>query len=142
MDAVVAETTGRRDGLVDGFGRVATDLRVSVTDRCSLRCTYCMPAEGLPWLAREELLTDDELVRLVDVAVGLGVDRVRITGGEPLIRPGIADLVARFAALRPRPQLSMTTNGLALARLAPQLVAAGLDRVNVSLDTLDPARFV
>ena len=141
MDAV-ATRAPETAGLVDGFGRVATDLRVSVTDRCSLRCTYCMPAEGLPWLARDELLTDDELVRLVDVAVGLGVDRVRITGGEPLIRPGIAGLVARFAALRPRPQLSMTTNGLALARLALDLVAAGLDRVNVSLDTLDPARFV
>jgi cyclic pyranopterin phosphate synthase len=127
--------------LVDRFGRIATDLRVSLTDRCSLRCTYCMPAEGLPWLPREEMLSDDELVRLVEIATRLGVRRLRLTGGEPLIRPGVADLVARFAAIRPRPELSMTTNGLALDRYAPALRAAGLDRINVSLDTLDPTRF-
>jgi cyclic pyranopterin phosphate synthase len=126
---------------VDKFGRLATDLRVSLTDRCSLRCTYCMPAEGLPWLPRGEMLSDDELVRLVGVAVGLGVRRVRLTGGEPLIRPGVADLVARFAEIRPRLELSMTTNGLALDRHAEALRTAGLDRINVSLDTLDPARF-
>jgi cyclic pyranopterin phosphate synthase len=136
--AALGQATGP---LVDGFGRVASDLRVSVTDRCSLRCTYCMPADGLPWLAREELLSDDEMVRLVDIAIGLGVRRVRITGGEPLIRPNIADLVGRLAALSPRPELSLTTNGLALAKLAAQLRAAGLERVNVSLDTLDPGRF-
>ncbi|HVX46591.1 MAG TPA: GTP 3',8-cyclase MoaA [Mycobacteriales bacterium] len=128
--------------LIDRYGRVATDLRVSLTDKCSLRCTYCMPAEGLPWLPREELLTDDELLRLVTVAVGLGVRRIRLTGGEPLIRPGVPDLIRRLTALRPRPRLSLTTNGLQLAALAPALAAAGLDRVNVSLDTLDPARFV
>jgi cyclic pyranopterin phosphate synthase len=127
--------------LVDRYGRVATDLRVSLTDRCSLRCAYCMPPEGLPWLPRQELLTDDELVRLVAVAVSLGVREVRLTGGEPLVRPGVPDLVARIAALRPRPELSITTNGILLGRDAAALAAAGLDRVNVSLDTLDPARF-
>lgn len=130
-----------REALVDRFGRVATDLRVSLTDRCSLRCAYCMPPEGLPWLPRQELLTDDELVRLVAVAVSLGVREVRLTGGEPLVRPGVPDLVARIAALRPRPELSITTNGILLGRDAAALAAAGLDRVNVSLDTLDPARF-
>ncbi|CAO5245257.1 GTP 3',8-cyclase MoaA [Frankia sp. AgKG'84/4] len=128
--------------LADTFGRVATDLRVSLTDRCNLRCTYCMPAEGLPWLPSERMLTDDEIVRLVGVAVRLlGVTEVRLTGGEPTLRPGLADLVGRIAALRPRPKLSLTTNGLSLARLAAPLRAAGLDRVNVSLDTLDPVRF-
>lgn len=125
--------------LTDSFGRVATDLRVSLTDRCSLRCTYCMPAEGVPWLPREELLTDDELVRLVRVAVGEGVRTVRLTGGEPLLRPGVVDLVGRLAALGV--ELAMTTNGLLLARDAPALAAAGLRRVNVSLDTVDRARF-
>ena len=127
--------------LVDRHGRVATDLRVSLTDRCSLRCAYCMPPEGLPWLPRQELLTDDELVRVVRVAVSLGVREVRLTGGEPLLRRGVPDLVARFAELRPRPELSITTNGILLTRDAAALAAAGLDRVNVSLDTLDPARF-
>ncbi|HZB47769.1 MAG TPA: GTP 3',8-cyclase MoaA [Mycobacteriales bacterium] len=129
------------EALVDRFGRVATDLRVSLTDRCSLRCAYCMPPEGLPWLPRAELLTDDEIVRLVAVGVSLGVREVRLTGGEPLLRPGVPDLVARIAALRPRPELSITTNGILLGRDAAALAAAGLDRVNISLDTLDPARF-
>lgn len=127
--------------LLDSFGRVATDLRLSLTDRCTLRCTYCMPAEGVPWLARAELLTDDELVRLVRVAVSLGITEVRLTGGEPLLRRSVVELVTRLSALRPRPALSLTTNGLALERLAAPLAAAGLDRVNVSLDTLRPGRF-
>ncbi|CAJ64313.1 MULTISPECIES: GTP 3',8-cyclase MoaA [Frankia] len=128
--------------LVDTHGRIATDLRVSLTDRCNLRCVYCMPAEGLPWLASARLLTDDEVVRLVGIAVRLlGVTEVRLTGGEPTLRPGLAALVARLATLRPRPELSLTTNGLSLVRLAEPLRAAGLDRVNVSLDTLDPTRF-
>ncbi|MET8089571.1 GTP 3',8-cyclase MoaA [Micromonospora sp. NPDC005220] len=128
--------------LVDRYGRVARDLRVSLTDKCNLRCTYCMPAEGLPWLAGPELLTDEEIVRLVRVAVELlGVTEVRFTGGEPLIRPGLVDIVAAVAALEPRPRVSLTTNGIGLDRLAPALRAAGLDRVNVSLDTLDPGRF-
>jgi cyclic pyranopterin phosphate synthase len=127
--------------LVDSFGRIASDLRVSLIDKCNLRCAYCMPPEGLPWLPRQELLTDDELVRLVGVAVSLGVREVRLTGGEPLLRPGVPALVARLAALDPRPELSITTNGILLARDAAALAAAGLDRVNVSLDTLDPAVF-
>ncbi|MEU8164363.1 GTP 3',8-cyclase MoaA [Micromonospora parva] len=128
--------------LVDRYGRVARDLRVSLTDKCNLRCTYCMPAEGLPWLAGPELLTDEEIVRLVRVAVELlGVTEVRFTGGEPLIRPGLVDIVTAVAALQPRPRVSLTTNGIGLDRLAPALRAAGLDRVNVSLDTLDPDRF-
>ncbi|MEV1071004.1 GTP 3',8-cyclase MoaA [Micromonospora parva] len=128
--------------LVDRYGRVARDLRVSLTDKCNLRCTYCMPAEGLPWLAGPELLTDEEIVRLVRVAVELlGVTEVRFTGGEPLIRPGLVDIVTAVAALQPRPRVSLTTNGIGLDRLAPPLRAAGLDRVNVSLDTLDPDRF-
>ena len=130
------------DRLVDRFGRVATDLRVSLTDRCNLRCTYCMPEEGLAWLPREEQLTDDEMIRLVRIAVELlGVTEVRFTGGEPLIRPGLLGIIAAAAALRPRPRLSVTTNGIGLDRLAVPLRDAGLDRVNVSLDTLDPARF-
>jgi cyclic pyranopterin phosphate synthase len=128
--------------LVDRFGRQATDLRVSVTDRCDLRCTYCMPAEGLPWLPRAEVLTDEEIARLVRIAVErLGVREVRLTGGEPLIRPGLPELVRRLAELGPRPQLSLTTNAVALARLAEPLARCGLDRVNVSLDTLDPELF-
>jgi cyclic pyranopterin phosphate synthase len=128
--------------LVDGFGRVHTDLRVSLTDRCNLRCTYCMPAEGLDWLPAPELLTDDEIVRVVGVAVrDLGITEVRLTGGEPLLRRGLVDLVRRLAELTPRPGLSMTTNGIGLARMVGDLAAAGLDRVNVSLDTLDRATF-
>ncbi|MGI8701711.1 MAG: GTP 3',8-cyclase MoaA [Nocardioidaceae bacterium] len=128
--------------LVDRYGRTATDLRVSLTDRCNLRCSYCMPAEGLDWLPREDVLTDDEVVRLIAVAVTrLGVDEVRFTGGEPLIRPGLVDIVARTAALRPRPVLSVTTNGIGLERTATALAAAGLDRVNVSLDTVRPDTF-
>ena len=127
--------------LVDTFGRVATDLRVSLTDRCNLRCSYCMPAEGLDWLPSPTLLTDDEVVRLVRVAVELGVTEVRFTGGEPLLRKGIVGIVERVAALPRAPRLSLTTNGIGLARLARPLRDAGLDRVNVSLDTLDPRRF-
>jgi cyclic pyranopterin phosphate synthase len=129
--------------LVDRFGRVATDLRVSLTDRCNLRCTYCMPEEGLAWLPRDEQLTDDEVVRLVRIAVErLGVADVRFTGGEPLIRRGLVGIVEACARLEPRPRLSLTTNGIGLSRLAGPLRSAGLDRVNVSLDTLSPTRFV
>ncbi|MBV7695657.1 GTP 3',8-cyclase MoaA [Streptomyces sp. TRM70350] len=128
--------------LIDTHGRVATDLRVSLTDRCNLRCTYCMPEEGLRWLARPDLLTDDEVVRLVRIAVTrLGVEEVRFTGGEPLLRPGLVGIVERCAALAPRPRLSLTTNGIGLERTAEALERAGLDRVNVSLDTLRPAVF-
>ncbi|MEU8239332.1 GTP 3',8-cyclase MoaA [Actinoplanes missouriensis] len=128
--------------LADRFGRIATDLRVSLTDRCNLRCTYCMPAEGLAWMPQPEQLTDDEVSRLVRIAVEqLGVTEVRFTGGEPLIRRGLVGIIAAAAELTPRPQLSVTTNGIGLDRTAVALKEAGLDRVNVSLDTLDPARF-
>jgi cyclic pyranopterin phosphate synthase len=124
-------------GLVDKFGRTATDLRVSLTDRCNLRCSYCMPAEGLDWLPNDDVLTDDEVVRLIGVAVTLlGVQEVRFTGGEPLVRRGLVDIVRRTTALEPRPETSITTNALGLQRLAPALKDAGLDRVNVSLDTV------
>ncbi|KQX66860.1 GTP 3',8-cyclase MoaA [Angustibacter sp. Root456] len=127
--------------LVDAFGRVAADLRVSVTDRCNLRCTYCMPAEGLDWLPKPELLTFEELTRVIAIAVGLGIRSVRLTGGEPLLRRGLPELVAQIAALEPRPRIAMTTNGLGLDRLAQPLKDAGLDRVNVSLDTIDREAF-
>jgi cyclic pyranopterin phosphate synthase len=129
--------------LADRFGRVATDLRVSLTDRCNLRCSYCMPEEGLAWMPREQQLTDDEVSRLIRIAVEqLGVTGVRFTGGEPLIRRGLTGIIAAAAALEPRPTLSLTTNGIGLDRLAGALRDAGLDRVNVSLDTLSPARFL
>ena len=128
--------------LTDTWGRVATDLRVSLTDRCNLRCNYCMPAEGLDWLPDDNVLTDDEVVRLVDIAVSrLGVDEVRFTGGEPLVRRGLVDIVARTAKLDPRPEISMTSNALGLARNAQALADAGLDRVNISLDTIRPDTF-
>src|SRR5690606_39197126 len=118
--------------LIDRYGRTATDLRVSLTDRCNLRCTYCMPAEGLAWLPRDEMLTDAEVTRLVKVAVErLGVRDVRFTGGEPLIRPGLVGIIEECARLTPRPRLSLTTNGIGLGRMASALAEAGLDRVNV-----------
>ena len=129
-------------GLADRHGRVATDLRVSLTDRCNLRCSYCMPAEGLAWLPKQTLLTDEEIVRLIGVAVTrLGVRDVRFTGGEPLLRPGLVDIVRRVSQLSPRPKTMLTTNGIGLGKVAGALADAGLDRVNVSLDTLDAERF-
>jgi cyclic pyranopterin phosphate synthase len=127
--------------LRDAFGRIATDLRISLTDRCSLRCTYCMPAEGLDWLTRSDRLSDDEIARLAAVFVDLGVTSVRLTGGEPLVHRSVVDVVGRLAQLDPRPELSLTTNGISLDRFAAPLLAAGLDRVNISVDTLDRARF-
>ena len=132
----------RGQGMPDQFGRMARDLRVSVTDRCNLRCTYCMPAEGLPWLPKPEMLTDEELLRVVGVFVGLGVRQVRLTGGEPLLRRSLTAVVRGIAAMTPRPQIAMTTNGIGLDRLAGPLAEAGLDRVNVSLDTVDPSDFL
>ena len=129
--------TADQSPLTDRYGRQATDLRVSLTDRCNLRCQYCMPAEGLAWLPTEETLTDDEIVRLIDIACSrLGVDEVRFTGGEPLVRPGLVGIVSRTAGLSPRPRIAITTNGMGLERKARQLRDAGLDRVNVSLDTV------
>jgi cyclic pyranopterin phosphate synthase len=128
--------------LIDTFGRVATDLRISLTDRCNLRCSYCMPAEGLDWMPRDEQLTDAELLRLIGIAVhDLGVRELRFTGGEPLLRRGLDELVAASAALEPRPDISLTTNAVGLARRADALAAAGVNRLNVSMDTLRPERF-
>ena len=128
--------------LLDTFGRVATDLRVSLTDRCNLRCTYCMPAEGLDWMSGEQLLTVDELTRLLGIAVTrLGVTRVRFTGGEPLLAKRLEEVVAATAALHPRPEITLTTNGIGLHRRAEGLKRAGLDRINVSLDTVDAEHF-
>ncbi|MCC2593721.1 GTP 3',8-cyclase MoaA [Tessaracoccus sp. OS52] len=132
--------------LVDAFGRTARDLRVSLTDRCNLRCTYCMPAEGMQWLPGEEVLTDGEVVRLVRIAIEtLGITKVRFTGGEPLLRKGLEDIVAAVAGFTTvdgaRPELTLTTNGLGLEHRARALKDAGLDRVNISLDSLDPERY-
>lgn len=129
------------DPLVDAFGRIATDLRLSVTDRCNFRCVYCMPADGLEWLPREEVLTFEESLRLVHIFAGLGVDTVRVTGGEPLVRADVERLVDMIAKELPQIDLSMTTNGYRLAEKAGPLAAAGLRRVNVSLDSLQPERF-
>lgn len=131
----------RMTELIDRFNRVHRDLRVSLTDRCSLRCNYCMPLDFDKWLPNDELLTTDELMTVIAVATEHGIDQVRLTGGEPLLRPDIVDIVARIKALPRAPELSVTTNGLRLAKLAAPLAHAGLSRVNVSLDTLDRERF-
>jgi cyclic pyranopterin phosphate synthase len=126
--------------LADRHGRVATDLRVSLTDRCNLRCQYCMPADGLDWMPSEQVLTDDEVIRLIEVAVTrLGVTSVRFTGGEPLLRKGLPAIVA--AAHQFGAQTALTTNGLGLQHMARALQDAGLDRVNVSLDSVDAASY-
>jgi GTP 3',8-cyclase len=127
--------------LVDTYGRVHRDLRVSLTDRCNLRCTYCMPHDFADWLPGPELLSTDELVRVIGVATSLGVDGVRLTGGEPLLRADVVDVVRRIIELPEAPEVSVTTNGLKLTTLAGPLADAGLTRVNVSLDTLDRDRF-
>jgi GTP 3',8-cyclase len=128
--------------LTDSYGRVATDLRVSLTDRCNLRCAYCMPPEGLDWLPAPEVLTGDEVVRLIRIGVEtLGIREVRFTGGEPLLRRDLLEIITATAALTPRPDISLTTNGIGLDRRAAALRAAGLDRINVSLDTLRPEVF-
>jgi GTP 3',8-cyclase len=135
---------GERDQqvLADAYGRVATDLRISLTDRCNLRCTYCMPVEGLDWLPRADVLTDEEILRLITIGVKrLGIKTVRLTGGEPLLRKNLELLVADIAALSPAPEIALTTNGIGLAARAEKLAAAGLKRINVSLDTLDPGTF-
>lgn len=127
-------------GLVDSFGRVHRDLRISVTDRCNFRCTYCMPAEGLKWLPRDEVLSFEEIDRIAAVMVNrFGIDSIRLTGGEPTVRAHLALLISKLAAHQV--DLSMTTNGSNLAAAARDLRAAGLDRVNISLDSLRPDRF-
>lgn len=130
-----------RSLLEDGFGRVHRSLRVSVTDRCNLRCRYCMPAEGMPWIPGEELLSDEELLRLVRLFAGMGVTEIRVTGGEPLVRRGVPALIGRIVAVPGVREVAMTTNGVLLAGLVDELVANGLGRLNVSIDSLDPERF-
>jgi cyclic pyranopterin phosphate synthase len=125
----------------DAFGRQMTYLRISLTDRCNFRCVYCMPAIGMKFQPRDELLTDQELIRLVGLFARLGFTKLRLTGGEPTIRPHLVDLVREMKAQSGIRELSMTTNGLLLGRLADDLAAAGLDRINVSLDTLEPVKF-
>lgn len=137
---MAAEPVSGEPALVDRFGRVHRDLRVSLTDRCSLRCTYCMPEQGLPWLAKPTLLTTPELLSLIEVAVSLGIEEVRLTGGEPLLRRDLVDVVAGVAAMGV--EVSMTTNALGLDKSAQALVDGGLTRVNISLDTLRPETFV
>lgn len=127
--------------LTDRFGRVHNYLRISVTDRCNLRCLYCMPEEGVAFADPSTLLTFDEIEDVVRTAASLGISRLRITGGEPLVRPGLDELVARLSAIAGIEEIALTTNGLLLPRLAGPLRRAGATRVNISLDTLDPARF-
>ena len=135
---------GRPDvpGLVDSFGRVARDLRVSITEKCSLRCTYCMPEQGLPAIARDKLLTAPEIARLVGVAVrDLGVRDIRFTGGEPLMRADLEEIIGLSSAVAEGASMSMTTNGIGLDKRIDGLIAAGLTRINVSLDTVDRDHF-
>ena len=127
--------------LIDSYGRGHRDMRISLTDRCSLRCTYCMPADFADWIPSAELLTTDELMFVLDIAVDEGIDEVRLTGGEPLLRPDVVDVVRRINSLPRPPRISVTTNALRLSGLAGSLRDAGLERVNVSLDTLDRERF-
>lgn len=132
--------------LVDSFGRVVRDLRISVTDRCNFRCTYCMPEEGLKWLDRSEVLTYEEIERVARICVEqFGVDSLRLTGGEPTVRAHLPQLIAKLAALRlpdgTKPDIALTTNGATLRNVAGELRDAGLDRINVSLDSLKPERF-
>ncbi|HVM67469.1 MAG TPA: radical SAM protein, partial [Acidimicrobiales bacterium] len=127
--------------LTDSFGRTIRDLRVSVTDRCNFRCSYCMPAEGMVWQDRSELLTFEELTRVVGVFTRLGVEGVRITGGEPTVRAHLPVLIRQLASLPQRPDLAMTTNGASMRLMAEDLRGAGLDRVNISCDSLRRDRF-
>jgi cyclic pyranopterin phosphate synthase len=127
--------------LIDTQGRTVRDLRISVTDRCNLRCVYCMPAEGMPWLPKDDLLTYEEITRFARVCLDLGIEGIRLTGGEPTVRADLPRLVAMLNELKPGLDLSLTTNALKLVQMAEPLRDAGLKRVNVSLDTLDPKRF-
>ena len=127
--------------LIDRFGRVHNNLRISVTDRCNIRCFYCMPAEDVVFMNRDEVLRFEEIERVVRVAVGLGVNKVRLTGGEPLVRRDLHRLIAQIAAIPEIVDIGLTTNGILLAEQADRLYEAGLRRINISLDVLDPVRF-
>src|SRR3954453_17561023 len=132
---------GERKPLLDGHGRRITDLRVSVTDRCNFRCPYCMPAEGMPWLEREEILSFEEIARVVELMATLGIEDLRLTGGEPLARRDFPRLAAMLSGIGGIRDLSLTTNGYFLERDAAELAAAGGQRVNVSIDSLQRDRF-
>ncbi|MDR1358811.1 MAG: radical SAM protein, partial [Coriobacteriales bacterium] len=125
----------------DQHGRTIDYLRISVTDRCNLRCRYCMPEEGVSWKSHDSMLSLEEIAEFVRIAAGEGFKRIRLTGGEPLVRLGIADLVAALDAMPGIESVAMTTNGILLPKMAEQLKAAGLSRVNISLDTLDAEQF-
>lgn len=133
--------TSNETGAFDAYGRQMTYLRISLTDRCNFRCVYCMPATGMKFQPRDEMLTDEELIRLVGLFARSGFTKLRLTGGEPTIRPHVEDLIRRMKQFPGIEEISMTTNGLLLSRMADDLRAAGLDRINVSIDTLDPVRF-
>src|SRR5579872_178809 len=133
---------GMKMAMIDSYGRTIDYLRVSVTDRCNFRCVYCMPEEGAPISPKEEILTFEEIERLVRIAVGLGMTKIRLTGGEPLVRKDIAVLVAKIGSIPGLRDLSLTTNGFLLDRYAAGFARSGLHRVNISLDTLRPERFV
>ncbi|MGI8424275.1 MAG: GTP 3',8-cyclase MoaA [Chloroflexota bacterium] len=141
--ASAQDASGAAPPLQDQFGRAIRNLRVSITDRCNFRCTYCMPAEGLDWLPKDEILSYEEIERIVAIFVRLGIEEVRLTGGEPTVRRDLPTLIRMLAPLRERglKSLSLTTNGILLNKLAGPLAAAGLTRINVSLDTLDPEKF-
>ena len=144
LDAVGSPRPEASDALIDRFGRVHRDLRVSLTDRCSLRCTYCMPEQGNEWLARESILSTDEIERTARVAAAAGITTFRLTGGEPLLRRDIVDVVRRLARIESPAgpvEVAMTTNGIRLPEFLPELIDAGLQRLNISIDTLDPVRF-
>ncbi len=127
--------------LIDSFGRVHKDLRVSLTDKCNLRCTYCMPAEGVEWLPSQHILNTNELNKLIKILCDLGITEIRLTGGEPLLRPDILEIIENISKIESKPEISLTTNGIRLAPIAQQLFDAGLKRINISLDTLQPERF-
>ncbi|MEV7692599.1 GTP 3',8-cyclase MoaA [Microbacterium sp. NPDC089189] len=140
----VAQASAPGSPLVDGFGRVHRDLRISLTDRCSLRCTYCMPEQGNEWLARESILTIDEIERVARVAAAAGITTFRLTGGEPLLRRDIVDVVRRLSVIESPDgpvSIAMTTNGIRLPEVLPALVDAGLQRLNISVDTIQRERF-
>lgn len=127
--------------LVDSYGRRIKNMRISITDKCNFRCTYCMPAEGLPWLKKAEILTYEEIVRISRIAVGIGIEQIRLTGGEPLVRRDVPELVHQLHQIEGLHSLSLTTNGVLLKQQAKALAEAGLTRINVSLDSLSREKF-
>ncbi len=127
--------------LVDSYGRRIKSMRISITDKCNFRCTYCMPAEGLPWLKKAEILSYEELERIARVAVSIGIEQIRLTGGEPLVRRDVPEFIRQLRKIEGLRSLSLTTNGILLNQQARALAEAGLNRINVSLDSLVPEKF-